>query len=90
MRKLTLTGQSIAQLATLPTIELNSFLLAEKSQTISFNSSAKLNEHQEIITQCLEAIQNLNHMALNDILKETRINLGQIAILEKIIVPVMQ
>ena len=90
LKKLTLTGQSIAQLATLPTVELNSFLLAESSQKNSLTSLVKPNEHQEIITQCLEAIQKLNHVALNDILKENRINLGQIALLEKIIVPVMQ
>ena len=38
LKKLTLTGQSIAQLATLPTVELNSFLLAESSQKNSLNS----------------------------------------------------
>ena len=88
------TGWSIGQLASLSTKELVELLAQEgmlKSNTLRGESeTVSQGEAQAAVHACLEAVKRLDAAALWEALYRSSISLGQIAVVEEVIVPLMQ
>jgi len=94
LKRATETGWSIGQLASLSTKELLELLardgalkldaLREESDTVSQG------EARAALQACLEAVKRLDAAALWEALYRSSISLGQIAVVEEVIVPLMQ
>jgi DNA-binding transcriptional MerR regulator/methylmalonyl-CoA mutase cobalamin-binding subunit len=94
LKRATESGWSIGQLASLSTKELLALLAQdgtlksdmprEESETVSHG------EAQAAVQACLEAVERLDAAALWEALYRSSISLGQIAVIEEVVVPLMQ
>jgi methanogenic corrinoid protein MtbC1 len=94
LRRATLAGHSIRQIANLPLAQLRT-LVAEDEAAVSPpapgpRSPVDVSTVQAYLAACMAAVQDLDAIALENVLMRARVALSHTAFLEALIVPMMQ
>jgi MerR family transcriptional regulator, light-induced transcriptional regulator len=94
LRRATLAGRSIGQVASLPTQELRQLVLADESAQRRAPGAAPLpgrkrSSAARTLQQCLHAVENLDPQALKSSLERASVSLSRPALIHEIIGPLL-
>lgn len=93
LHRATVAGRSIGQVARLPTKKLQALVTEDEATSVLSwqrpEAAAKTALPHSHLTGCLLAVEQLNADALEDVLTQAAVDVGQAVLLEQVIVPLM-
>ena len=90
LRRATLEGQAISQIANLPTDQLRTLAPAESNDIKEASANPNSASVEQHFNFCLQSMENLDAVELEIRLLRASINLGQQAFLEKLLHPLLE
>jgi methanogenic corrinoid protein MtbC1 len=90
LRRATLAGRGIGQVASLPTEELRELVLADESaQRLAPGRELKQASTTPLLRQCIEAVEKLDSDALRSLLERASVSLSRPALVHELIAPLL-